>query len=225
MIAVDRYFLVAFPQKRFVTPVTASMCLIFLFTIGVILASPMAVYMKLETYESTCGIYCQEEWPSTNRMSREWYGLSVMILQFGLPCAISVFCYWRIGECLKTQIERRLKHEVLMPIAERRLIERRRRTTRMMTLMVSGFVVFWLPLNLINSLRDFTPMSESNEFSLVFAAAHLLAMTSLVSNPIIYCWYKEDFRIALKSIFLGKQDPNRQVFLKKWKSTSKSRHS
>lgn len=205
-IAIDRYLLVAYPQRQFVTPVTASICLFFLFGIGVVLASPMAMYMKLETYERTCGVYCQEEWPRHSRFSRQWYGLAVMILQFGLPCAISALCYWRISIRLKEQIQRRLKHEVLMPTAERRLIDRRRRTTRMMALMVSGFVVFWFPLNLINSLRDFTPLfSDSNEFGLLFAAAHVLAMTSLVSNPIIYCWFNEPFRTALRSIFLARK--------------------
>uniref|UniRef100_A0A915IUX1 G-protein coupled receptors family 1 profile domain-containing protein n=1 Tax=Romanomermis culicivorax TaxID=13658 RepID=A0A915IUX1_ROMCU len=143
-----------------------------------------------------------KNWPPSYFLSRRSYGLSVLLLQFGLPVAISCFCYLRISHRLARHIKLR-QSQTILPEAERRLVARRRRTNKMMSSMVALFVVAWLPLNAANLVRDFELdfITQGNTYNVIFASCHLASMTSLVWNPVIYGFYSETFRAAVKSIF------------------------
>lgn len=68
----------------------------------------------------------------------------------------------------------------------------------MMACMVLGFILAWLPLNLINLSRDFNGVSTW--FSTIFALCHVIAMISAICNPIIYTWFNPNLRAILKSM-------------------------
>lgn len=92
----------------------------------------------------------------------------------------------------------------LIPTAERRSNERRRRANRMMAAMVTAFTLLWLPFNTLNILRDFDLFErvfDRQSFSVLYSVAHLIAMTTLVWNPIIYAWFNKSLRSAVKSVF------------------------
>lgn len=68
----------------------------------------------------------------------------------------------------------------------------------MMVAMVGGLVLAWLPMNLINMWRDFSPPERFPEwYSVAFAACHVTAMTSAVWNFVIYSWFNPQFKETL----------------------------
>lgn len=195
-IAVDRYHLILNPASNYITYERARVIVVFIWFIGYCFASPLVIFVNLEEEDNFCGMFCAEKWPST--LSRRFYGLNVLLLQVGLPVLISSFCYASISRRLARQISFR-KHSTILPEAERRLINRRRRTNLMMSLMVVFFVLAWLPLNVINLLRDFELVNFEEFFNFVFVLCHLTSMTSLVWNPIIYSFFNRPFRTAFKT--------------------------
>lgn len=199
-IAVDRFYLILYPSSLYITYERARIIVFFIWVIGYGFASPLIVYMKLSPWsDKICGLFCDEAWPPE---TKEFYGISVLILQFALPVLISSYCYASISRRLAQQIAVR-KRTTILPEAERRLINRRRRTNLMMSSMVVFFVLAWSPLNIINVIRDFELVDLKNFelLNIVFILCHLAAMTSIVWNPIIYSFFNESFRAAIENWF------------------------
>lgn len=95
---------------------------------------------------------------------------------------------------------KRQRIQILLTDSASRLESRKTRSNRMMATMVMGLVLAWLPMNLINLWRDFDDTADrlSEWYSLVFAACHVMAMTSAVWNPIIYSWFNPHFKETLR---------------------------
>ena len=82
--------------------------------------------------------------------------------------------------------------------SERHLVNRRRRANRMMAAMLCSFILAWLPLNMMNVMRDFDIIDlAATYFYTMFAVVHVIAMTACICNPIIYSWFNEPFRLAV----------------------------
>ena len=65
----------------------------------------------------------------------------------------------------------------------------------MLVLMVIFFAISWLPLNLLNLLVDFyRPISSWPYLNLLFLLSHLIAMSSVCYNPILYAFMSDSFR-------------------------------
>ena len=89
-----------------------------------------------------------------------------------------------------------------------RQMERRRKTNRMLITVTIIFFVSWAPLNLFNILIDtFEPFDNSESSSKmmlkIFAFCHLMAMTSVVTNPVMYGFLNENFKQSLISLLTG----------------------
>uniref|UniRef100_A0A914WC16 G-protein coupled receptors family 1 profile domain-containing protein n=1 Tax=Plectus sambesii TaxID=2011161 RepID=A0A914WC16_9BILA len=229
-IAVDRYFLIVHPTRQIITYRRAVLVVLAIWLLGYILAMPVGMFSTVQRWPNLCGVFCEESWPdqweAVTSRGRKTYGLSVLTVQFGLPIIISSLCYMAISRTLTAQIVKRLEHQIMLPEGERRLIQRKSRTNRMMVTMVFSFLLAWLPLNFVNIVRDFdlspyyvestigheqvaedSSSKQSsfgiipvNWFSVFFAAGHVVAMTSAVWNPLIYGWYNPQFRTALRQI-------------------------
>ena len=125
-----------------------------------------------------------------------------LVLQYLVPGAIIVVCYWRVFAALRrrTRTKRSLMtggsssgsgsggESVMSTGARRReqqAIRRSRRTNRMLIAMVAIFIVCWLPLNVINLLFEYDEeqIGKWHYILLVFFIAHVVAMSSTVYNP------------------------------------------
>ncbi|KAK0399910.1 hypothetical protein QR680_003270 [Steinernema hermaphroditum] len=203
-IAVDRYFLISRPNVQVINFSRAITIVAGIWFIGYGLALPVGFFSKAESYPPYCGSFCEEQWPDAvdgvSKM-RRFYGLTVLVLQFGMPVVISSLCYIAVSRVISRQIEKRRRQHML-PDNEQKLVSRKNRSLRMMVSMVLGLVLAWLPLNLFNLWRDFDSNQEPSEwFSLLFAAGHVVAMTSAALNPVIYSWFNPQFRETLQNVF------------------------
>lgn len=67
------------------------------------------------------------------------------------------------------------------------------------------FTVSWLPLAVFSLAADLmTPAMSSRQLYVALAICHLTAMTSAVSNPIIYGWMNSNIRNELYQLFYTK---------------------
>ena len=58
------------------------------------------------------------------------------------------------------------------------------------------FCICWLPLNILNALRDTSRLTDSmteEVFCGVYAVCHVLGMSSACANPVIYGFLNENF--------------------------------
>ncbi|KAI6180908.1 G-PROTEIN-RECEP-F1-2 domain-containing protein [Aphelenchoides besseyi] len=205
-IAVDRYVLIRNPAVSKIDFNRAMASVFAIWLLGYSFALPVGVFSKVSSYKPLCGLFCDESWPDTHEESgtshmRKTYGLLVLIIQFGLPVIISSLCYWSIGRIISRQIKKRHQQQVLLQDNQTRLSNRKNRSNRMMVAMVGGLVFTWLPFNFINLWRDFAASEFlSTWYTLIFAACHLIAMTSSVWNFVIYSWFNPQFKETLLQI-------------------------
>lgn len=123
------------------------------------------------------------------------------MLQYLVPGAIIVLCYWRVSAALRrrTRTKKNLTtgggtgatgslRSATTTASRRREqaeIRRSRRTNRMLIAMVAIFIVCWLPLNVIILLLEYREqqMGDWRYILLVFFVGHVVAMSSTVYNP------------------------------------------
>lgn len=65
---------------------------------------------------------------------------------------------------------------------------RKRRVMYVLILMVSVFMGSWMPLTIVNILRDFGVGFLDIQMYFKLLNVHAIAMTSIVSNPLLYFW-------------------------------------
>lgn len=184
---------------------TVSLIWIFGFTASL----PYAWYVQLSSncvdngsaYLCMCGKFCDEQWPS--EIAKKVYGSSAFFVQFGLPLCVLTFCYWRVRRTVYESVRRRLATENLSLMSKEKLIRRKKRTSFITLLLLFCFVVPWLPVSVMNLLRDYKTLPEEY-VSILFAIGHLFAMTSILWNPLIYCLYNREFMETFKYILLCK---------------------
>ncbi|KAF7637651.1 G_PROTEIN_RECEP_F1_2 domain-containing protein [Meloidogyne graminicola] len=229
-IAVDRYILIKHPTKQKIKFRTALSIVAFLWVLGYSCAMPVGIFSSTVEYSPFCGQFCEENWPDTDTQTgrsrlRKYYGILVLIVQFGLPMLISCLCYWQIGRLIRLQMRRRSERQmVILQESKDRMKSQKNKTNLMMATMVAGLVLAWLPMNLINLWRDLNNENsvngdefvnfentkqieingEINEisgntntawFSLIFAASHSIAMTS-----VIYSFFNPQFRETIRKV-------------------------
>ncbi|KAK6746496.1 hypothetical protein RB195_000019 [Necator americanus] len=208
IIALDRCLLITRPNREFIGYNRAIAIVVGIWVLGYSLALPTGIFSKAVSFETICGVFCEEIWPDTESglisPSRRLYGLSVLLSQFGIPALISSVCYWLISRVMSSQLERR-RGQTLLKESEEKLVNRKARANRMMIAMVLGFIFAWMPLNAINLYRDLGSSVGSPWFSTVFALCHVLAMTSAALNPVIYSWFNPQFRSAIQSLCRGQR--------------------
>ena len=76
----------------------------------------------------------------------------------------------------------------------------------MLIIVTINFFVSWAPLNLFNITVDMIELfydseSSSKTMLTIFAFCHLIAMTSVVTNSVMYGFLNDNFRKSLISLF------------------------
>ncbi|PIC34411.1 hypothetical protein B9Z55_014072 [Caenorhabditis nigoni] len=134
VIALDRCVLILRPNQEIVNFPRAVFIVFCIWLLGYCLALPVGIYSNITVYEEICGTFCEENWPDFNQDTgrsgiRRAYGLSVLVLQFGIPAFISSICYWMISQVMSSQLERRRGHNI-RPESEEKLVNRKNRANR-----------------------------------------------------------------------------------------------
>lgn len=199
IIAIDRFIVIIYPFRPRMQPSTSLLLILgtWVFSIGATL--PYAVFVQHLKYDADTYV-CMETFPEVARLT---FGSITSVLQFVAPFFIMTVMYSLISLRLSSRTS--VKSGWKSAKKEQADRERKRRTNRMLILMVAVFGLSWLPLNLMNLIDDISSSLDLEwsmwpYFHLLFFIAHAAAMSSTCYNPFLYAWLNENFRREFKEI-------------------------
>ncbi|KAJ8024564.1 G-protein coupled receptor 54 [Holothuria leucospilota] len=161
----------------------------FLFTVSFVTSIPAAFYFDLD------GNVCVEVWPSLKAA----YGLYMAFALYVFPLTVISACYalmlnklWRMvlpGDVLNGQNQQHL--------------QQKRRTTRMVMVVVVTFAVCWLPVYVFNLWYRLNEkrFPVNNGMYIFRVVSHILSYGNSCCNPFIYAFMGENFRKHFKKAF------------------------
>ncbi|CAJ0934001.1 unnamed protein product, partial [Mesorhabditis belari] len=195
-IAVDRYFVIVqnstIAQLNDRVSITKCVAIVScIWCTSLLLVLPYGYHMKYTYIRLPCDFFvCTEDWQN-KKWLKKIYGMTVMFLQFVVPFTIIGISYAMIWIFLKgheQDFSARGSHSIQRDTA------RKKRLLRMLVTMVCLFAMCWLPLNVLNLLRDLELVAWLKAPQFVFLVTHLISMTGTCWNPILYAWMNDSFR-------------------------------
>ncbi|KAK0411454.1 hypothetical protein QR680_005661 [Steinernema hermaphroditum] len=213
-IAVDRYRSIVTPTKEPWTVFHAQMVMVFAWVLSAAVSSPLFVTQTLQQIVlkniTLCGEFCGEyNWPMGNR-EKLMYGTLLLVCQYLIPAAIMAFCYWKILQKVR-QDWIVAEGSMLTEAQQAQTSIRKRRVMYVLILMVVVFMASWLPLTIVNILRDFGIGFFEVQMYFKLLNVHAIAMTSIVWNPLLYFWMSKRHRKALKDEMFSSRQKNTQM--------------
>ncbi|XP_071350226.1 blue-sensitive opsin-like isoform X2 [Trachinotus anak] len=134
---------------------------------------------------------CGPDWYTTNnKYNNESYVMFLFCFCFAAPLAIIVFCYSQLLITLKMAAKAQAES------ASTRTAERE--VTRMVVVMVLGFLVCWMPYT---AFALWVVKNRGQSFDLRFATIPaVFSKSSAVYNPVIYVLLNKKFRSGLRKM-------------------------
>ncbi|CAB01528.2 G-protein coupled receptors family 1 profile domain-containing protein [Caenorhabditis elegans] len=210
-IAIDRYRSIVTPLREPWSDRHARWLLMFTWVVAFLASYPLYYSQNLKTMVienvTLCGDFCGEfNWQS-DEISKLTYTTSLLIIQLIIPAIIMSFCYLMILQ--KVQTDWLVDEGSMLTAAQQaQTAVRKRRVMYVLILMVIVFMACWFPLSAVNLFRDLgmrfefcqtvykVLMMDQMYFKLL--NVHVIAMTSIVWNPVLYFWMSKRHRRALK---------------------------
>ncbi|XP_077521931.1 G-protein coupled receptor 83-like [Amblyomma americanum] len=190
-IACDRYGVIVHPLRlRRLCPAHGAIACIW--TLAGALSLPHAVFnrvVSLFTYRTL--VRSQVQYPAPSVTFRQWLTLATFLTQYALPLALTAFMCYRVSRALWA-------HKALGALTRKQQAlhtRSKRKSLKMLVLVVACFAVCWLPLNVYHLVAHFRADDGPDRHnSNLFISFHWLAMSSVCYNPFIYCWLNNKFR-------------------------------
>lgn len=137
--------------------------------------------------------YCLPSYPGPSQLVSKYVDLGTFVLLYILPLMVIVVTYSHLGKRLWIQ-------NAIGDASARQMMahyQKRKKSIRMLILIVLVFAVCWFPLNFYVVLISNAGVEND---SVLFYAFHWFAMSSTCYNPFIYCWLNRSFRAKLRSV-------------------------
>ncbi|KAM4694613.1 somatostatin receptor type 4-like [Discoglossus pictus] len=186
VLSVDRYVAVVHPLRaaRYRRPTVAKMINICVWIVSLLVISPILIFA--DTMPSNNGVVvCNLIWPHPT-----WSAMFVIytfLLGFFLPVVAICLCYILIiikmrAVALKAGWQQRKKSE--------------KKITRMVLMVVTVFVICWMPFYIVQLLNLFLPHMDAtiNHISIILSYANSCA------NPILYGFFSDNFKRSFQRI-------------------------
>ncbi|KAK1164702.1 prolactin-releasing peptide receptor-like [Huso huso] len=197
VIAVDRYYATAYPLKRRLTIPTCAYILAAIWLLSCVLAAPALAHTYHVDFPQLDFSICEEFWVGVEK-ERLAYAYSTLIVTYVLPLIVISLSYLRISVKLKNRV---VPGNITQSQAEWDRA-RRRKTFRLLVLVVAAFGTCWLPLHIFNMMKDMDiNLIDKQYFNLIQLLCHWFAMMSACTNAILYAWLHDNFRGELKKMF------------------------
>lgn len=195
-----RYFVITRPLHPRMTKGTTSimLCLIWLVSSAVVIPTAIysdnsVFYISKENGSRELARQCMERW--SNSRALQAYTITITLLEFVLPLGIMCVAYFLIAWRLWFRV---IPGGYVTEGQERAADVSRRRTVRMLMIVVMLFAICWAPYYVVAFIRDFYFTSIPEEYySLYFTAfyfAESLAMSNSMFDTLIYVIFNANFR-------------------------------
>ncbi|OPJ88111.1 neuropeptide Y receptor type 2 [Patagioenas fasciata monilis] len=204
VIALDRYRCIVFHLDSRISKRLSFTIITIMWLAAAVLAGPLAIFREYR-YEEIPSInlkmaVCSEKWPSGNNRDATIYSLSMLLLQYVFPLAIICYAYTRIWFKLKNHVSPTSRNENQC---------RRRKTTKMLVMVVVVFAVCWLPFHIFQLAIDLDLVLIFHEYKLLYTVFHVGAMCSTFVNPLLYGWMNKNYRNGFLMFFRCQNKPER----------------
>lgn len=200
-IAVDRYVVLVHPLRRRISLRSGAYAVLAVWALSAVLAVPAALHtyhVELPRQGGGGVRLCEEFWGPRERQ-RRLYAWALLLVTYLLPLLVILLSYARVS----VKLRNRVVPGCVTPSQAHWHRARRRRTFRLLVVVVVVFAVCWLPLHVFNLLRDLDPRAiHPDAFGLAQLLCHWLAMSSVCYNPFIYAWLHDSFREELRKMLL-----------------------
>lgn len=118
---------------------------------------------------------------------------------------VSLFFYIRIFIVAKAYRKKHLHRQVKLGKKSLKQFEKETKSAKFMAMILFLFFAFWIPLQGVGPLGYLAVKQNLVEALKNFALC--LAMSNSAVNPIMYCWFRKDFRRAFKKLLcIGKDE-------------------
>ncbi|XP_033747659.1 RYamide receptor-like [Pecten maximus] len=188
----DRYHVARHPMKpRLLTKCRAKLLVVLIGALSCLISLPTFIYSKIiyMPYEPGSRGLCLELWP--DEYIRSIYGVCIMLIQYFVPLIIMAVTYIHIGIIVwikQTPGE-------TYPLREQRIAVSKKKTIRMIIVVVIAYLLAWLPLHVITIVGDLDQsIFDVNYIHMTWLTAHWLAFSNSGVNPVIYFWMNSKFR-------------------------------
>ncbi|XP_048191336.1 probable G-protein coupled receptor 83 [Perognathus longimembris pacificus] len=195
-VAMDRHRVILHPMKPRLTHTRCLLIVAIIWALAVLLALPHAIYQSLFIFIGRDGVvssHCLPSFPGSSNQVGKYVDLGTFILLYVVPLLVIVSAYSHLGKRLWVQ-------NAVGDASARQLMahyQKRKKSIRMLILIVMVFAVCWFPLNCYVVLISSAGIDAE---SVLFYAFHWFAMSSTCYNPFIYCWLNRSFRAKLRCI-------------------------
>ncbi|CAL9704286.1 unnamed protein product [Knipowitschia caucasica] len=191
VVAFERWLVICKPLGNFIfKPDHAAACCVFTWIIALVASAPplfgWSRYIP-EGLQCSCG---PDWYTSNNKYNNESYVMFLFCFCFAVPLATIIFCYAQLLITMKMAAKAQADSASTQK-AEREV-------TRMVVIMVFGFLVCWLPYA---SFALWVVNNRGQTFDLRFATIpSVFSKGSAVYNPVIYILLNKQFRSCMKKM-------------------------
>ncbi|XP_070507775.1 neuropeptide F receptor [Chironomus tepperi] len=209
-IALDRYHVIVGCPANNLQMLGAVIILSIIWLVALLCALPLYIYTSFVQYELNHTNlpyihYCVEDWPEVPFLTgRVYYSIFSLTIQYFIPILVVSSAYLRIYFRLKKRI---IVAQNISSVDDRIQQRRGRRTKRTNCLLISIALIFgisWLPLNFYNLYMDLyasmNDMKMTQTIYIIYAACHMVGMSSACSNPLLYGWLNSNFKKEFNEI-------------------------
>lgn len=212
-IAVDRYVVVAYPIRRRVGRHFCTGLVLGIWLCALVMSIPATlhtVYLDLSAAGHHMSV-CEEFWQE-QELGRLVYSCFFLVLSYFVPLSAVSISYCAISCHLQHRATQGLIAAI--PSNQEKWGRKRRKTFRLLLISVLCFAFSWLPLQVVNLIRDmdtdFVILSKSH-INVIQVSCHLLAMSSSCFNPFIYASLHDKFLSYLcHNMFQIRRQPQAQ---------------
>ncbi|XP_060074875.1 RYamide receptor-like [Ylistrum balloti] len=191
----DMYHVATKPLKpRLLTKCRARILVACICVMSCLISFPTFIYSHIEymAYEPGSLGLCVEQWPDD--FVRSVYGVCIMMMQYFMPLIIIAVTYIHIGVLIWVK---RTPGEAISARDERQASSKKK-TIKMIIVVVIAYLLSWLPLHVINIIGDLDrSIFDADYVHMMWLTAHWLAFSNSGINPIIYFWMNSKFRHSL----------------------------
>ncbi|XP_078061302.1 prolactin-releasing peptide receptor-like, partial [Mustelus asterias] len=196
-IAVDRYVVVAHPIRQRVPLGRCGLIVGGIWALSLALASPASVYVTYVELRVTGNdvTICEEFWTGLEA-ERLAYSCAVILVSYMVPLSAVTISYCAITVHLK---RRNLPGAAGQNQA--RWNQKKRKTFFLLVVSVVTFALCWLPLQILNLIRDLDvdfAIIDTRYVNVAQVSCHWLAMSSSCYNPFIYASLHRKLRLQLR---------------------------
>ncbi|XP_028677240.2 prolactin releasing hormone 2 receptor [Erpetoichthys calabaricus] len=211
-IAVDRYVVVAYPIRRRISRRCCLYLVCAIWLASLALSSPTSLhtsYLDLSPTGHNMTI-CEEFWAEQDQ-ERLIYSCCILLLSYLIPLSAVSVSYCAISRHLR---KRSVPGAAVTASSNRERWARKKcKTFRLLLISVLSFALCWLPLQVVNLIRDLDVdfvILDKSYINVVQVSCHLVAMSSACYNPFIYASLHDKFRFYLGRYFYPRHLQRRQ---------------